>query len=107
MTAKQFDTELRMLPITVASWSFVAEDGSGILKAQGQRLLLIMIEVEAADRSSILWSQAQIAVMQTKGVQILPQLLTKTRREQVTLFKNRRVHLDIACLRQKRAQRIY
>ena len=107
MAAKQLDTELSVLTIPAASWCFVAEDGPSVLEAQGQRLLLIMIEVEATDRSSILRSQAQVAVVQAKGVQILPQFLTKTRREQVTLFKNRRVHLDIACLCQKRAQRIY
>src|SRR5437899_2213541 len=107
VTAKQFYTELSMLAVAAASWCFVAEDRSGILEAQGQWLLLIMIEVEAADRSSVLRSQAQVAMMQTKGIQILPQLLTKTRREKVTLFKNRCVNLDIASLCQKRAQSIY
>src|SRR5438552_3118793 len=98
MTAKQFDAQLSVLAVAATSWCFIAEDWSGILKTQGQRLLLIMIEVEPTDRSSILRSQAEIAMMQMKGIQILPQLLTKTRREKITLFKNWCVNLYIASL---------
>src|SRR5579872_2277841 len=90
-----------MLTVTIASRRFVAEDRAGILETFGQRLLLVMIKIEAADRGCIFRSQAESALMQAKRIKILPQLLPKAGQEEIALLQNRRIDGGISRLRQE------
>src|SRR5207253_2134503 len=72
MATKQLNAELRMLAIATPPWRLITEYRPGILETQRQGMMLIMIEVETADRSGILWAQAEVSMMQCKTIEILP-----------------------------------
>ena len=78
MTTEQLDPELGVLPVAPTPWRLVAKNRSRVLEAQRQGLLLVMIKVKTTDRSGILWTQAELSMVQPKSIEILPQLLPKT-----------------------------
>src|SRR5579885_693363 len=90
-----------MLTITSAPRSLVAENWPRVLETQRQGLLLVVIAIETADRGSIFRSQAVIAVMQVKGVEILPRFLSEAGQKEITALQYRRVNGGIARRGQK------
>src|SRR5579859_3151968 len=72
VTTKQLNAELRMLAIATTPRRLITEYRPGILETERQGMMLIMIEVETTDRSGILWTQAEISMMQCKAIEILP-----------------------------------
>src|SRR5579885_2673650 len=72
MTTEQLDPELRMLPVASASGCLITKNRSRVLETQRQRLLLVMVEVKATDRGGVLWTQAELSMVQAKSIEILP-----------------------------------
>jgi hypothetical protein len=104
LASQQFDAKLGMLTVAPASGRFVAKDWSGILKAQRQRAMLVVIQIETADGGGIFGSQAQISVMQAKGIEVLPEFLPETGRKEVAVLKQRRVYPVVSGPSQQCAQ---
>src|SRR5579859_2196014 len=93
-----------MLAVAPASRRFIAEDRPGILKAQRQRAVLVVIEIEAADGGGVFGSQAQIAIMQAKGVEVLPEFLPEAGRKKVAVFEQWRIYPVVSGPRQQSAE---
>src|ERR1700760_1467172 len=72
LSTKKLNAKLCMLTIAATTGIFITKNWTRVLKAQGKRLLLILIEVETADRSGIFRAQTMIAIMQTKCIKVLP-----------------------------------
>src|SRR5437667_4152706 len=66
-----------------------------------------MIEVETTDRSGIFRSQAKLTMMETKGIEFLPQFLPKAGSEEIAALKSGRINLSIACMCQECTELIY
>src|SRR5258708_3283182 len=86
LAAKELGSQLGVLAIASPARRLVAKDRPGVLEPQGQRLFLILIKIEAANRGRIFRAQAMIAIMQAESIEILPQLLAKARKEEVAAF---------------------
>ena len=95
-----------MLAIAAAPGRFVAENWPRVLEAQWQRMPLEVIEIEAADRRGILRAQAEIALVQAKGIEVLPQLLAKAAKKEIALLQYGSINRVIPCPRQKHIQAI-
>ncbi len=76
-----------MLAVAPASGRFIAKDRPGVLKAQRQGAMLVVVEIEAAYGGGVFRSQAQIPVVQAKSVEGLPEFLPETGQEQVAVFQ--------------------
>ncbi len=107
VASQQFDAKLGMLAIASASGRFVAKDRPGVLKAQWQRGMLVVVKIEAANGGGIFGPQAQIAIVQAKGVEVLPEFLPEAGRKEVAVFQQWRVYPVVSGPRQKCAQPFY
>ena len=70
-------------------------------------MLLVVIEVKAADGGRVFWTQAKVSVMQPKGVEVLPQFLPKAGEEEVAALYYRRVDEGVASICKKCVQGVY
>src|SRR5579863_5580173 len=95
-----------MLAVASSSRRFVTKDWSSILKPQWQWMLLVVIEVEAADGCCKFRTQAQITMMQSEGVEVLPQLLPEACLEEVATLNDRSIDKNIASLCKEGIQRM-
>ena len=70
-------------------------------------MLLVVIEVEATDGGRVFWAQAEVTVMQPKGVEVLPQFLSEAGEEEVAALYYRCVDEGVASFRQECVQGVY
>jgi hypothetical protein len=49
-------------------------------------MLLVVVQIETADRRCVFWAQAEIVVVQAEGIEILPQLLAEASMEEIALL---------------------
>src|SRR5438876_7099990 len=95
-----------MLAIATALGRFVTKNRPRVLEAQWQRMLLVVVEIEAADRRGVFRAQAEIAMVQAKGIEVLPQLLAKAAQKEIALLQYGSVNHVIPCPCQKHIQAI-
>src|SRR5262249_26162758 len=92
--------------IAAAPGRFIAENRTRVLEAQWQRVPLVMVEIEAANRRSIFRAQAEIAMVQAKSIKVWPQLLAKTAQKEIALLQYGSINRLIPCPRQECMQAI-
>ena len=96
---RNYDPDLRVLAIAAPPRSLVAEDGTGILETEREGLFLVLIEIEPANRGSKFRAQAMIPIVELKSVQVLPEFLAKTGKEEIAAFEDWHIDRGISCLR--------